>query len=74
MATDFGQMTGWNRTNRRAGLIGAAVRAVIVLAAWGVVANRRSSTHDGGLHSFRADTRWASWLSEASYIVPEPAS
>ncbi len=43
-ATYLGQAIGWYRADQGAGLIGAVVGAVIVLAIWGVIANRRGST------------------------------
>jgi uncharacterized membrane protein YeaQ/YmgE (transglycosylase-associated protein family) len=44
VATFLGQAVGWYRAGEGAGLIGAVVGAVIVLAIWGAVASRRSST------------------------------
>ena len=44
VATYLGQAIGWYRADQGAGLIGAVVGAVIVLAIWGAIANRRSST------------------------------
>ena len=44
VATFLGQAVGWYRADQGAGLIGAVVGAVIVLAIWGAIANRRSST------------------------------
>ena len=44
VATYLGQALGWYRADQGAGLIGAVVGAVIVLAIWGAVASRRSST------------------------------
>jgi uncharacterized membrane protein YeaQ/YmgE (transglycosylase-associated protein family) len=44
LATFLGQAVGWYRAGEGAGLIGAVVGAVIVLAIWGAVASRRSST------------------------------
>ena len=43
-ATYLGQAVGWYRADQGAGLIGAVVGAVIVLAIWGAIASRRSST------------------------------
>ena len=44
VATFLGQAVGWYRAGEGAGLIGAVVGAVIVLAIWGAIASRRSST------------------------------
>jgi len=44
VATYLGQAIGWYRADQGAGLIGAVVGAVIVLAIWGAIASRRSST------------------------------
>ena len=44
VATYLGQALGWYRADQGAGLIGAVVGAVIVLAIWGAIASRRSST------------------------------
>jgi uncharacterized membrane protein YeaQ/YmgE (transglycosylase-associated protein family) len=44
VATFLGQAVGWYRAGEGAGLIGAVVGAVIVLAIWGAIARRRSST------------------------------
>ena len=44
LATFLGQAVGWYRAGEGAGLIGAVVGAVIVLAIWGAIASRRSST------------------------------
>ena len=44
VATYLGQAVGWYRADQGAGLIGAVVGAVIVLAIWGAIASRRSST------------------------------
>jgi uncharacterized membrane protein YeaQ/YmgE (transglycosylase-associated protein family) len=41
VATFLGQAIGWYRAGEGAGLIGAIVGAVIVLAIWGAVAGRR---------------------------------
>jgi uncharacterized membrane protein YeaQ/YmgE (transglycosylase-associated protein family) len=43
LATFIGQALGWYRADEGAGLIGAVVGAVIVLAIWSMVA-RRSTT------------------------------
>ena len=43
VATFLGQALGWYRADEGAGLIGAVVGAVIVLAIWGLFAQRRSS-------------------------------
>src|SRR3954447_20884946 len=44
VATYLGQALGWYRADQGAGLIGAVVGAVIVLAIWGAIASRRNST------------------------------
>jgi len=44
VATFLGQAVGWYRVGEGAGLIGAVVGAVIVLAIWGAIARRRTST------------------------------
>jgi uncharacterized membrane protein YeaQ/YmgE (transglycosylase-associated protein family) len=44
VATWLGQALGWYQAGEGAGLIGAVVGAVIILAVWGVVAGRRGST------------------------------
>ena len=44
VATYLGQAVGWYRADQGAGLIGAVVGAVIVLAIWGIIASRRNST------------------------------
>ena len=44
VATYLGQALGWYRADQGAGLIGAVIGAVIVLAIWGTIASRRSST------------------------------
>lgn len=41
VATIIGQAAGWYGPNQGAGLIGAAVGAIIVLAIWGAMARRR---------------------------------
>ncbi|MDB5621945.1 MAG: GlsB/YeaQ/YmgE family stress response rane protein [Devosia sp.] len=41
LATFLGQALGWYAPGEGAGLIGAIVGAVIVLAIWGLVARRR---------------------------------
>jgi len=43
VATFLGQALGWYRPGEGAGLIGAVVGAIIVLAIWGFIAQRRSS-------------------------------
>ena len=43
VATYLGQAVGWYQANEGAGLIGAVVGAIIVLAIWGFVARRRSA-------------------------------
>ena len=45
VATFLGQAVGWYRAGDGAGLIGAVVGAVIVLAIWGAIARRRPSTY-----------------------------
>ena len=45
VATFLGQAVGWYRAGEGAGLIGAVVGAVIVLAIWGAIARRRTSTY-----------------------------
>ncbi len=42
VATFIGQAVGWYQAGEGAGLIGAIVGAVIVLAIWGMVAGRRA--------------------------------
>lgn len=42
VATWLGQALGWYGSNQGAGLIGAVVGAVIVLAVWGMIARRRA--------------------------------
>ena len=42
VATYLGQWLGWYRADEAAGLIGAVVGAVIILAIWGLIAGRRS--------------------------------
>jgi uncharacterized membrane protein YeaQ/YmgE (transglycosylase-associated protein family) len=44
VATFLGQAVGWYRAGEGAGLIGAVVGSVIVLAIWGAIARRRTST------------------------------
>ena len=44
LATFLGQAIGWYRAGEGAGLIGAVVGAVIVLAIWDAVANRRTTS------------------------------
>ncbi len=41
LATYIGQSLGWYRANEGAGLIGAVLGAIIVLAIWGFIAGRR---------------------------------
>ena len=43
VATFLGQALGWYRADEAAGFIGAVVGAIIVLAVWGFIAQRRSS-------------------------------
>jgi uncharacterized membrane protein YeaQ/YmgE (transglycosylase-associated protein family) len=43
VATYLGQALGWYQANEGAGLIGAVVGAIIVLAIWGFVARSRRS-------------------------------
>ena len=43
LATFLGQAVGWYRAGEGAGLIGAVVGAIIVLAIWGAVSGRRGS-------------------------------
>jgi uncharacterized membrane protein YeaQ/YmgE (transglycosylase-associated protein family) len=43
VATFLGQALGWYSAGEGAGLIGAIVGAVIVLAIWSFIANRRTS-------------------------------
>jgi uncharacterized membrane protein YeaQ/YmgE (transglycosylase-associated protein family) len=43
VATYLGQAIGWYRADEGAGLIGAVVGAVIILAIWGLIAGRRQS-------------------------------
>jgi uncharacterized membrane protein YeaQ/YmgE (transglycosylase-associated protein family) len=43
VATWLGQALGWYGPNEGAGLIGAVVGAVIVLAVWGMIARRRTT-------------------------------
>ena len=42
VATYLGQWLGWYRADEAAGLIGAVVGAIIILAIWGLIAGRRS--------------------------------
>jgi uncharacterized membrane protein YeaQ/YmgE (transglycosylase-associated protein family) len=44
LATFLGQAIGWYSAGEGAGLIGAVIGAVIVLAIWGAVANRRATS------------------------------
>jgi uncharacterized membrane protein YeaQ/YmgE (transglycosylase-associated protein family) len=41
VATFLGQMLGWYRADQSAGLIGAVVGAIVVLAIWGYVTSSR---------------------------------
>ena len=43
VATYLGQALGWYQANEGAGLFGAVLGAIIVLAIWGFVARRRSA-------------------------------
>jgi uncharacterized membrane protein YeaQ/YmgE (transglycosylase-associated protein family) len=43
LATYLGQALGWYGPNEGAGFIGAVVGAVIVLAIWGFISNRRTT-------------------------------
>ncbi|MFC6792484.1 GlsB/YeaQ/YmgE family stress response membrane protein [Methylobacterium komagatae] len=45
VATFIGQAVGWYGPNQGAGFIGAIVGAVIVLAIYGFVASRRTTTY-----------------------------
>lgn len=45
VATYLGQAIGWYRAGEGAGLVGAVVGAVIVLAIWGMISRRSSSTY-----------------------------
>jgi uncharacterized membrane protein YeaQ/YmgE (transglycosylase-associated protein family) len=42
VATLLGQAIGWYRPDQGAGLIGAVVGAIIVLAVWGMIDRRRA--------------------------------
>jgi uncharacterized membrane protein YeaQ/YmgE (transglycosylase-associated protein family) len=44
VATWLGQAVGWYEAGEGAGLIGAVVGAIIVLAIYGMIAGRRSTT------------------------------
>ena len=44
LATYIGQAIGWYRADEGAGLIGAVVGAIVVLAIWGMFAQRRATT------------------------------
>jgi uncharacterized membrane protein YeaQ/YmgE (transglycosylase-associated protein family) len=44
LATYLGQALGWYRADQGAGLIGATVGAIIVLAIWAAVSRRRGTT------------------------------
>ena len=41
VATFLGQMLGWYRADQSAGLVGAVVGAIVVLAIWGFVTSSR---------------------------------
>ena len=43
VATFLGQALGWYGPNDGAGLIGAVVGAIVVLAIWGMIAGRRTA-------------------------------
>lgn len=43
LATFLGQAVGWYQAGEGAGLIGAIVGAIIVLAIWGMISSRRST-------------------------------
>ena len=43
VATYLGQAVGWYRADEGAGLIGATVGAIVVLAIWGFIAGRRDT-------------------------------
>jgi uncharacterized membrane protein YeaQ/YmgE (transglycosylase-associated protein family) len=44
VATYLGQAIGWYRADEGAGLIGAVIGAIIVLAIWGMIARRNVTT------------------------------
>ena len=44
VASYLGQAIGWYQPGEGAGLIGAVVGAIVVLAIWGAIARRRTST------------------------------
>lgn len=44
VATYLGQALGWYQAGQSAGLIGAVVGAIIVLAIWGLVSGKRQPT------------------------------
>jgi len=44
VATFLGQALGWYRPGEGAGLIGAVVGAIVVLAVWGYIASNRTTT------------------------------
>ena len=44
LATFLGQAVGWYRAGEGAGLIGAVVGAIIVLAIWGAISGRHSTS------------------------------
>jgi len=43
VATFLGQAVGWYHAGEGAGLIGAIVGAIVVLAIWGMISSRRST-------------------------------
>jgi uncharacterized membrane protein YeaQ/YmgE (transglycosylase-associated protein family) len=45
VATYLGQAIGWYRAGEGAGLIGAVIGAIVVLAIWGMISGRRSTTN-----------------------------
>jgi uncharacterized membrane protein YeaQ/YmgE (transglycosylase-associated protein family) len=45
VATFLGQAVGWYGPNQGAGLIASVVGAVIVLAIWGFIQSRRTTTY-----------------------------
>lgn len=44
VATFLGQALGWYRPGEGAGLIGAVLGAIVVLAVWGMIAGRRPTS------------------------------
>jgi uncharacterized membrane protein YeaQ/YmgE (transglycosylase-associated protein family) len=44
VATYLGQAIGWYRADEGAGLIGAVIGAIILLAIWGMIARRNVTT------------------------------